>query len=185
MKIIVLILAVSLFALSQVSNGDSWKFDRDKVESHHEFGDTMIVKTVDATSDQKYPDFILDVYRKGELLAKYRGVSFQDIFAILDDTVFVGLSNDGLPGTAVVIFDNKGNLKVELKHHLGSFEYCDKSITRERHWYSKEDPDLRVEYGQENDVKGEITFNDCNGKRVSLIDVVGAAYNKSLQRTSR
>ena len=170
--------------LSQPATADSWKFDpieKSKVET---YGDIKIIQTTDARKDRQYPDFLLSIYVKDELLAKYKGVSFQKLFASPDNSRFVGLSNRGLPGTAVVVFDNKGNLLLEVKHALAAFDYCDESVTLVRRWYDEEKPDVQFVPDEKYGGYKEIKVRDCRGKSEDLIKLVLRAYNNSFQRTA-
>lgn len=65
-----------------------------------------------------------------------------------DNLLFVGLSNDGLPGTAIVIFDDEDNLNLEIKHDVGNFNYCEESIKRIRIWYDRENPAIEFKYAE-------------------------------------
>lgn len=173
-----------LAMLAQSAIADSWKFDpveKNKVET---YGDIKIVQTTDARNDSQYPDFLLSIYFKDELLAKYKGVSFQKLFASPDHSRFVGLSNRGLPGTAVIVFDNKGNLLLEAKHGLAAFDYCDESVTLVRRWYDEDKPDVQFVSDETYGGYKEITVRDCRGKTQDLLKLVLRAYNNSFQRTA-
>ncbi|MBS1142996.1 MAG: hypothetical protein H6R14_402 [Proteobacteria bacterium] len=170
--------------LSQSAIADSWQFDpveKSKVET---FGDLKIVQTTDARNNRQYPDFLLSVYFKDELLAKYKGVSFQKLFASPDNSSFVGLSNRGLPGTAIVVFDSKGNLLLEVKHGLAAFDYCDESVTLVRRWYDEDKPDVEFVPDEKYGGYKEIKVRDCRGKSEDLLKLVLRAYNNSFQRTT-
>lgn len=154
---------------------DSWLFEKKSTDRSFEFGDSKIVLTIDARKDQKRPTHILRIFKGGQLMAQYRNVGFEHLFASRDNLSFVGLSNDGLPGTAIVIFDDEGNLNLEIKHDFGNFYYCDKSITRTRVWYNDENPAVEFKYAEVGNRVNDITLNDCKGQRISLYDAIGDA----------
>lgn len=163
--------------------GDSWSFEKRSTDKTYQYGNTKIVMTRDATKDQKYPDYILQIYYMNELSAQYRNVAFEHLFASPDNNTFIGLSNSGLPGTAVVFFGKEGELRLEIKHNIGHFEYCEESSTVHRVWYDAEKPDVKFVMNKTNDVVENITLRDCNGKTVSLFDIVDKAYNKTIKPT--
>jgi len=156
---------------------DSWSFRKEKTETVHQFGKTKILRIVDATNDQQYPSFTVDIYTDDQLVGRYGNVSFDQIFSSKDNSLFVGLSNNGLPGTAILIFDSSGNLKLEIKHGLGHFRYCEESASLVRTWFSAEHADFAFEYAEGNEIK-DMTLRLCDGKLASLNSVIENAYNK-------
>ncbi len=154
---------------------DSWFFEKKSTDYVYEFGKTKIIRTVDATRNQQYPEYALQIFLNNELMALYRNISFEHVFSAKDE-VFIGFSNSGLPGTAIIIFDKNGNLKLEIKHHYGNINYCEESITMIRKWYDASIPNVKIDY--DNEKISQFTFNDCNGKRASLSTVIKNAYNK-------
>lgn len=161
---------------------DSWSFEKKSTDKVYEFGKTKIILTTDAIKNQHYPDYIVKILENNKLMAQYRNIAFQHIFASKDNGLFVGLSNDGLPGTAIVVFDNKGNLRLEIKHKFGSFDYCSMSVSRRRVWYKDENQDFNFKYDSSEKLK-DITLINCKGDRVSLYDVIDKAYNKPIKPT--
>jgi hypothetical protein len=153
------------------SYADSWSFKKERKETEFVFGDTKIIKVVDTTNNSQYPDFQVLIYYKGELEAKYRGISFEFIYADKDNSTFVGLSNSGLPGNAVVVFGAQGHLDNVLYHERFVPEYCMRSVTVSKVWVDETDPKVEFSYakiGEDYEYIDEITFIDCNEKRVSL-----------------
>lgn len=177
-------LPLVLAALSSIAIADSWKFDPVKKDRVETFGETKIVLTTDARKNRQYPDFVLAIYGNNELFAKYRGVSADKIFASQDNSHFLGLSNSGLPGTAVVLFDKKGNLLLEVKHRTATFDYCDESVTLIRTWFDAENPDVRFVVDEKYGGYKSITLRDCRGNTVDLMATVLKAYNTSFQRNA-
>lgn len=178
----ILVLSVLLVAATvPIGWADTWSFSPVVDEKAYEFGEVRIVRTIDATRNSRYPDFSITVYRAGELRALLRGVSFEHIAAPKDNSFFVGVSNDGLPGTAIIIFDAGGNLKVEIRHHFSKLKYCKRSITRYRNWYFPDAPDIAFEYYSESgdyhkagDLKS-ISIRDCEGSRRDLFELIEQA----------
>jgi len=170
--------------LPQSAFADSWKYDPVEKSNVETYGDIKIIRTTDARKDRQYPDFLLSIYFKDELLAKYKGVAFQKLFASPDNSRFVGLSNHGLPGTAVVVFDDKGNLLLEAKHGLAAFDYCDESVTLVRRWYDEDKPDVQFVPDEKYGGYKNITVRDCKGKTEDLLKLILRAYNNSFQRTA-
>ncbi len=154
-----------------VSTGicDSWSFPKKADETVYKYGETKIIKTIDGRNNDQYPDYIIDIYNKDKLVAKYRGISFQHIAASKNNDVFIGISNDGLPGTAFVVFDSKGNLRIEAKHYMFPLQYCDESVTRFRVWYDNENPNLHFIYSDSDEFE-DIVLNGCGGKEIKIIE---------------
>jgi hypothetical protein len=166
-----LLLTLSLALGAPTVNADSWRYEKRSTDKVYEYGETKIILTVDATRNQLYPDFIVKVFKNGELMAQYRNVAFEHLAALRDASLFIGVSNDGLPGTAIVIFDKNGNLQLELKHDMAHFDYCSHSVTRVREWYSREKPDFSFD-----ETTKEVRFRDCHEKLVSLKDVLDKVF---------
>lgn len=170
-----------------ITNGsvlaDKWSYPKKRSEYVHEFGTTKVVRIIDATENQQYPEFSIDILTNEKLVGRYRFVTFDHIFASKDNALFVGLSNSGLPGTAIIVFDSRGSLRLEIKHSLGHFDYCAKSVTVAREWYNHQDPEFTFEYEENGNVK-DMTLRLCNGNKASLVQVIENAYNKPLQQTS-
>jgi hypothetical protein len=160
------------------TEADQWYFEKEVVEDSFEFGETTIVRTRDSTTNQLWPEYSIAIYQGDELMAKYKGVSFEFIFASEDNTDFIGLSNSGLPGTAFVWFRSSGTLNILMNHGHFEPDYCAKSVTINRHWLDRKNPDLRFEYetvdwgdGHVEKVIEQISFIDCRGDRVNWASV--------------
>ena len=178
-----LLTTVFILLLYPISSfADSWSYEKKENIKKYKFGNINITHTIDARLNQQYPDYILKIENKKELLAQYRNVSFDNIFASKDNKTFVALSNDGLPGTAILVFNSKGDLKLEIKHDFGNFEYCNRSVTRVREWYSKESTGFVFVYNDENKIT-DMRLHSCKGENISLYKVIEKAYNKSVKQT--
>jgi hypothetical protein len=141
---------VAALGASALVRGDSWVFPDKLVKRSFDFGRTKVVLEVDGTKDRGFPPHILSVYADGALAAKYRKVGFEHLYVSKDKRYFVGLSNEGIPGTAFVIFDAEGNLLREVKHaHMPYGIYTDTSVTLIRKWFEAQRPvKFKVEEGR-------------------------------------
>lgn len=172
-----------IFLIGPKVYGDTWLYENKSTDSVYEYGNTKIVKTLDATKNQKSPEFILRIYYRNELSAQYKNVSFENLFASPDNNLFIGLSNGGIPGTAIVVFGKEGELNLEIKHNLGHLVYCEESVTVRRVWYDAENPEVEFKMDASGGKIEDIMLRDCSGKTVSLFDIVEQAYNKPIKPT--
>jgi hypothetical protein len=159
---------------------ESWEYEKKSTDEIKIFGETKLTLTTDATNNQIFPEFTLNIQNKDILQAQYRNVAYDNVFASADNSVFVGLSNDGLPGTAIIVFDNRGNLRIELKHRFSNFAYCDFSGFRKRVWYDNENPNFEFKFDPTGKNLQDMFVNDCHGKRVSVFTLIDQTYRKSL-----
>ena len=147
------------------------------------FGSVKVILTTDATKNQQWPEFTVRIFRDGVVQAQYRGIAFEQLFASPDRSTIVGLSNDGLPGTAIVVFGPSGDLRLLVNHGMAEFEYCDKSVTRRCVWFDEEKPEVQFDFNDKKRESSGISLRDCRGNRVDLWAVALKAYNNALQRT--
>jgi hypothetical protein len=147
---------------------DSWVYPKEVTRKTYDFGKSRIVLEVDATRNWTYPDHTLFIYLDVELMARYRNVAFEQIHASKDNEYFVGLSNRGIPGTAFVIFDAKGNLIREEKHRfLPTAIYTSRSVTLSRVWFDSAKPE--VEFKVEPNRLAGILVWGSNKQRYDLL----------------
>lgn len=181
-----LLLIISIAFVFSASNAgaDTWAYDPVKTDQIEKFGDTRIVLTTDARKNRQYPDFILSIYLKNELRAKYRGLAYEQFFSSPDNSYFLGLSNNGLPGSAVVLFDKYGRLMLEVKHGFAAFDYCDNSVTLVRRWFDEKNPGVSFIMDKKYGGFKSVTLRDCRGNKTDLMSLVLQAYSRSLQRTA-
>jgi len=173
------LLAIAL--ASAVSSADSWRYPATISSKTDTYGDVSVRRIIDARKDQQYPDFAVEVSRGKELLARFRGVYFEQLFPAPDGSFFVALSNNGLPGTAVLIFDREGNLRLEAKHDVAFFDYCGYSVTRQRLWFDADTP--AVKFVKHKDVDSyQVRLRNCHGKEVDLLATVQEAYKRTVER---
>jgi len=157
--VLVLVILVPTLVFS-----DQWRYPGKLESKEFDFGETKIVRIVDSREDQQYPNFRVDVFTKGELVGRFGGVYFQDIAATKENSVFVGISNIGLPNTAIILFDNRGRIHA-IVDHSEKFEYCTRTSTIVRNWYYGEKPSLQFVGA---DQVSDIQVIGCKGKVISL-----------------
>jgi len=146
---------------------DSWTYE----DSHHawRFSRGFRVELItDARRDGSARHYV-KIVSGSRVLSILNGVAFETLVASPDEQLYVGLSNYGIPGTAAIVFDRQGRIILYASHATGNFAYCRASVTIERTWYDAAHPD--VQFGED----GVISLNDCEGKRVNLLTVVGEA----------
>lgn len=168
----------AVLAIASSAIADSWDYKPIKEDQVHEFGPIKIVLTTDATIDRKWPEFTMRVLRNGVMQAQYRGLAFERLYAAPDRSVFVGLSNSGIPGTAIVVFGPSGDLRLLVHHGIAEFDYCRKSVTLERRWFDEER--VEIKFDDKESKPSGISLRDCRGNRVDLGAVALKAYGKAL-----
>lgn len=161
---------IVLFAFVSRAIGDSWAFEKGLTEQVHEFGRVKIVMQIDARENQSFPPHKLTIYRDGKAVAIYPNVGFQQIHASPDHRFFVGLSNNGISGTAFVIFDDRGNLIREMKHDFSGalITYSNTSVTRNRTWFDTKNPHVRFE-AEENSLQ-KLLVKGSAGQTYDLLE---------------
>ncbi|WP_416757456.1 hypothetical protein ACNI65_14310 [Roseateles sp. So40a] len=169
----------ALALAASVAHADSWKFPATTTDRTFDFDATRIVLTTDARKSQRMPDFQMRVLLAGREQARFPGVSVDQIFASPDKKVFLGLSNQGLPGTAVILFSNTGRIILLANHGLAEFDYCSKSVTLARDWYDQLKPEIR--WDLDNEKNPGIYLRDCKGQTIELLSTVQLAYARAAQ----
>ena len=160
--------AAILFAAAGPAFADKWSFPPEVQKQTFEFGKSKLVIEIDGTRDRGFPPHTLSIHLNGELMAKYRNVGFSKVYASEDNRYFVGLSNDGIPGTAFIIFDAQGNLIREQKHRfLPHAMYTGWSVTRVREWFNEAHP--AVEFKADTLGLGAVFVQGSNGQRYDLL----------------
>lgn len=173
MKNIIVFFSLLLFA--EFSSADSWGFPKEILRDEFLFGEVKLARVRDSTQNQAFPHYEIQIYRGASLEATIKGVSFEFVFADPKNHFFVGLSNSGLPGTALVFFNASGKILRLIEHRNFRPKYCRKSVTLLREWVHPEDPDLRFHKmkfeGYPHDVT-VISFLACNGQRVTMRNAI-------------
>ncbi|WP_374581015.1 hypothetical protein [Pseudoduganella sp.] len=172
-----------LLPLSGMASADSWRYPAERTERVFDFGATRIVLVTDGTKDRKYPDFTMQIFHGQELKAIVPHVSFEHIAGSPDGRLFVGLSNRGLPDSAMMLFDLDGAIRLHAIHDVAAFDYCEKSVTLARVWYDGENPDVKFLPPSPERRGPGITVRDCRGKTVNRVDVVLKAYHTTYMAT--
>src|SRR5688572_26743637 len=98
------------------TGADVWApFPDELITKRFKFGDTVIVREIDGTKGGTAPPHYVTIYAGDTLVARYKNVGFEHLYASKDKRFFVGLSNTGLTKTAFVVFDREGHLIREVK----------------------------------------------------------------------
>lgn len=170
------------FALSAgLAQADTWSYPREIRRDVQTFGAVEVTRIYDGKTQPGKPIWAVEVRKGDELLARYRGVSYDKLFASANQQLFVGLSNSGLPGTAVMVFDAQGALLLEAKHDAALFDYCRESISLIKDWYDNKNP--KVDFGPRAGAVGrtgleQIQIRTCKQEMASLMELVAKAYAK-------
>lgn len=154
---------------------DSWRFEPELDETKFNFGEIQIVRGVDSRENQRFPEFYIKIYKGNKQIAVFPGMSFEQIAASKDQTVFVAVSNSGLPKTALMLFDSNGSIRAFLNHGQGNLKYCLETVTLKRIWYDGENPNITFHF--EDNFLSEITINSCNGDAIKISDLLKGKQN--------
>ena len=174
--------AVALFSVlfSAQALADMPSMKRTKSEQTTAFGDIRIKQSFNSMQDPMSPEFKLQIYNKGKLLLQLSDAAFDAFYAAPGEEAFVGLSNGGWPGTAVIIFDRTGRILLLARHGMAKFRYCSETSTFLKEWYDAKNPQVRFpQYQPGQDRPPGITIRDCHGQTVDLLDVVSKANKDS------
>jgi hypothetical protein len=174
-----------LLALAPFATADSWSYPAERREKVFTFGETKIVMVTDGTLNRQSPDFTMQVFKNDELQSQVRNVSFEHVSAAPDGKLFVGLSNRGIPGSAVMVFNDRGAISLFAVHGIAEFDYCETSMTVARKWFDAANPQVSFQAGIETRGTSGITLRDCRGKVVDLADVVLTAYHASFVKMQK
>ncbi|MHC9511068.1 hypothetical protein [Kangiella sp. M94] len=167
-KILLTIVLLGFIATAPVF-ADSWRFEPKLDETEFNFGAVRVIRGIDSREDQRFPKFFVKVFKDGELVALYPGASFDHIVASKDNSLFVAVSNSGLPSTALMVFRSRGSIGIFLNHYQGNIRYCDESVTLVRTWYDEEEPNITFHY--EGDRVEEVTINSCYGHELKITEL--------------
>lgn len=162
-------LVLTLFGLTAPNlSADDWMFDKGIHQEQFECGEVQVLRVVDATEDQNWPRFWIEVYKDGALAGTLKDLSFEDLAMSPDCNLFLGISNGGVPRSAVILFTGRGELITSIEHSFESgLPYCAFSITIERVWYDADQPNVAFDYSEAGDLE-EITIATCSGERFGL-----------------
>jgi hypothetical protein len=173
-------IAGSMFLLTHSAVADMPSMVRQFKKQDFVFGSIKITQSFDSRKDPMGPEFKLRMWDKGRLLLSLNDVAFDKIYPSPDREVFVGLSNSGWPGSAVIVFDRRGRIWLVANHGMSEFEYCAETSTMLKEWYDGRDPAIRfAERSLAADDLLAISLKNCKGERVQLWDVIATATEKA------
>ena len=173
MKLLTITLFAACAMAAAAARADSWKL-RARDDVYRFKGDISFTYTVDPVDGGNWAKFAVKAYRNNRLVGQYASIGFEELIASPNSSLFVGLSNSGIPGTAVVVFDAHGGLLLHVRHDVARFDYCNETITLVRDWYIPGKDSVQFGEGL-----ADISLLDCHGRRVNLLDIVGEAYARS------
>ena len=107
-----------LACATDLALADEWRFPKTLAKQEQTFGESKLVVEIDGTKGSAFPPHMLSIYAGDQLLAKYKNVAFQRVYASNDNKFFVGLSNHGIPGTAFVVFDAQGTRVARTRNRV-------------------------------------------------------------------
>ena len=163
------------------AHADTWTYPSKREETQFKFGSIRIVKIYDGTRSRGDSGYVVDIYLKDDLKARYRGISFEHFAASKDNELFVGVSNSGAPGSAIIMFDSEGSLLGYVSHDYNRLHYCMRSVSIVRAWYDSTNPEIRFEEQQWGKLR-DITIRSCDGKRISIRNLLGGRRSPSASR---
>ena len=168
---------------STTTSADMWRYPPEIATRSFSHGDVRVVLTTDARADQVSPDFLFEVFKGDAVVARIPGISFDSLFASNDNRVFLGVSNSGVPGTAVVVFADTGRLALLADHGLAEFDYCTKSVTLERVWFDEADPNVRFQLDDKQPDPG-IFIRSCRGHDIEILRTVRQAFARAGEKAA-
>ncbi|MYM21075.1 hypothetical protein GTP46_00225 [Duganella sp. FT135W] len=147
--------------------------ERKKTEQTFRFGAIKIVQSFNSIRDPKSPEFKVRVFKGDKLLLQLSDAFCGNFFAAPNQLLFVGLSNTGWPGTAVIVFDDSGRILLLADHNAAQFDYCEETPTLLKQWYDDKNPEVQFHLPNAGkEIKPSISVRDCRGGTVDLLDAV-------------
>ena len=152
-----------------------------------EFGDMRITQEIKISGRPAIPpEYVLSIHKGEKLLARLPHVGIQFLTASNGHKLFVGVSNITYPGTAIIIFDDRGRLLREIKHMSVALDYCEANPDLHKGvWYDPKSSEVEFEYAADGESVVDVFINDCRGNRVSLPDIILKAYDGFVQRARK
>jgi hypothetical protein len=150
----------------------------DEIKTWRFLNDTLRVESVSDSKEIRNLQQYVRITRDGHDVAVLNGTGFDTLAASADESLFVGISNQGWHETAVVVFDRQGSVRLQVKHHDALFDYCMWSVSIVRQWHGSQAADVHFENGNDLDA---VTLLDCKGNRVNLVQTVSDALARGLQ----
>ena len=165
MRKVICALTLSLWVCGTVS-ADTWFYNKDHSETWGFANDEFRISSVTDVKTRHEAHEYLEIVSHGKVLAVLNGVGIDTLAASPDEALFVGLSNSGIPGSAVVIFNRKGEVLLLVPHRELRFDYCEESVSVVRTWHGSKAADVHFD---EDDQLAGISLLDCRGQRINLL----------------
>ena len=160
---------------SMVALADSWVFPAQRSDKVREFGRTKAVLTTDVRHKQIRPSWTSQLVDGGRRVAEHAEVAFRHIAVPDRQHLSIGVSNDGLPGTVIVVFDREGRLLLKLDHAFQRLDNRRQSATRIRERTAPNDPAFARDR-----TSAQVSFVDRRGKPVPLDDLLRRMVGKRM-----
>lgn len=173
------VVAVGLSLLAGAALADTLSTRRAKDVKVFRFGNTVIRQTYDSRREPGSPDITFQVYVGDQLKVQLKDAEFDQFFPSPDNDLFVGLSNGGWPGSAVIVFDKEGHIFLLSDHLTAQFDYCFKTSTFARQWYDQKDPQVHFPAGHAYTRIYGITLKSCRGRTIGLVEAVNGAADQN------
>ncbi len=149
---------------------DSWYFEQQKQQDSFTFGQTEVIRVVDATENNQYPDYSVIILHDGNQEAVLKGLTFDQIVAFGEGKFLLGVSNSGLTDFAFFIVRSTGELLRANLHH-DYIHYCSQSATLRREWVTEEPLVPEVSYvRQHNEFNEDEPYVFINGLKIKGCD---------------
>jgi len=165
------IVLVTLLAAG-AAGADQYKNPQREPRTWRFHDDLLVIESIVDAGNLRDVKYFVRITDGGRVVGELSDTAFDVLAASADGSLFVGLSNSGEDPTAVVVFDRQGHVLLQVAHDAGLFDYCSMSVSYIRVWHGSKASDVHFEAG--NDLPA-ITLLDCRGKRVNLLETVGAA----------
>ena len=162
-------LILMVFSLSGVM-ADSWYFEKQKQQDTFTFGQTEVIRVVDATENNQYPDYSVIILHEGNQEAVLKGLTFDQIVAFGEGKFLLGVSNSGLTDFAYFVIRSTGEL-LRVNLHHDNIHYCSQTATLQRVWVTEEPLVPEVSYfRQHNEFNEDEPYLFINGLKIKGCD---------------
>jgi hypothetical protein len=131
------------------------------------FGDVQITQVYDTLTPESW-ELSVKVTKGDKLILYMRDALFEQFFASPNKRLFVGLSNSGWPGSAILVFDADGHIYTYARHS-GAFEYCQQTSTLLKYWYYHKKP--AIEFPNFETDPPKLTIKGCRGNKLDILEL--------------
>lgn len=167
------LVAITGLLSSTTAFADMPSTKRIKTEQTSSFGAIKIIQSFNSMREPMSPEFKVRVFKNDKLLLQLNDAYYENFFAAPNQLLFIGLSNSGWPGTAVIVFDDRGRILLLADHDASKFAYCKETSTMLKQWYDDDNPEVQFQIPDASKgIAPSIMIRDCNGKMVNLLDTV-------------